>query len=221
MQSVYEVDEAGELRVVVPARCPLGDDGSGCRVGVHHHRARKTGPCFALAVARCHAHGLTFTVYPPGHVPYGRAAVLPVDPSGREARTASGTRSWAQTLFDSAGDAAADERWPLDGTEPATRRTQGRRLERAAMLLGLDLGMSERTRERLASALSVPVLELRQVPKASFFAGGSWSERGRMIERVLMQVREPKQLLVAGEIGGLWGRPSRWDPGGQSLCALF
>lgn len=207
--------------MVLPGRCPLGADGSECRVGVHHHRARKTGPRFALVVARCHAHQLTFTVYPPGHVPYGRAGVVPVDAAGREARTASGSRSWAETLFEAATDAGEEQRWPLFGGEPGDRRTQGRRLQRAATLLGLCLGTSERTRERIASALSVPLLELRQVPKHSFAAGGSWSERGRMIERVLSQVREPKQLLLAGQIGGLWGRPSRWDPGGAMLRPLF
>lgn len=216
MQSVYEVDAAGEVRVALPGRCPLGADGSPCRVGVHDYRARKTGPRVTLVVARCRAHGRAFTVYPPGHVPYGRVAVVPVDLAGREVRTESGERGVSDTLFEAALDAAAGVRWPRSGTvEPGTRRTQGRRIVRASSLLGLDLATPERTREHLAAALSVPLLMLREAPRESWHSGGSWTGRGRQIEEALHEVREPARLLFAGEIAGLWGRPSRWDPGGH------
>lgn len=171
-------------------------------------------------MARCHEHGLTFTIYPPGHVPYGRAAVVPDDAAGREARTASGARTWGRTIFEAALDAATGVRWPGSDGTPADRRTQGRWLERGATLLGLDLGLGERTRERIASALDVPLLRLRDLPSASLWAGGSWTDRGRALEAVLEQVREPARLLVAGHVAGLWGRPSRWDPGGRTLRPL-
>ncbi len=216
MQSVYEVDGEGQVRVALPGRCPLGADGSQCRVGVHDHRARKTGPRIALVVARCRTHARSFTVYPPGHVPYGRVAVVPVDLGGREVRRESGGRGFADTLFGAALDAAAGERWPRTGAaEPGTRRTQGRRIERASSLLGLDLATGERTRERLAATLSVPLLTLREAPSESWHGGGSWTARGGALERVLLEVTEPVRLLRAGEVAGLWGRPSRWDPGGR------
>lgn len=221
MQSPYEVDESGGVRVALPGRCPLGADGSECRVGVHDRRARKTGPRIPLVVARCHAHGGSFTVYPPGHIPYGRAAVEPVDLAGRSVRAPSGKQGWSGTLFEAALDAADGRRWPLEGPEPGARRTQGRRLERATSLLGLDLASTAREQERIATALSVPLLELRQLPKDAWRAGGSWTERGRLLERVLWQVREPRRLLIAGHVAGLWGRPSRWDPGGRVLRPLF
>lgn len=216
MQSAYEVDAEGEVRVALPGRCPLGADGSECRVRVHDHRARKTGPRVALVVARCRTHARAFTVYPPGYVPYGRVAVVPVDLAGREVRTPSGERGLFDTLFEAAMDAAAGVRWPRSGAaEPGTRRTQGRRLERASSLLGLALATSERRRERLAETLCVPLLTLHEAPRESWHAGGSWTDRGQQIARVLREVREPARLLLAGEVGGLWGRPSRWDPGGH------
>lgn len=205
---------------MLPERCPLGADGSACRVGIHHHRARKTGPRIPLAVARCRQHRVTFTVYPPGHVPYGRAAVVPRDSAGREVRTAEGSRAWSGTVFEAARDAAAAVRWPVHRGAPADRRTQGRWLDRAGTLLGLDLGLGERTRERIASALDVPLLRLRDRPATSWRSGGSWTDRGRAVGAVLEQVREPTQLLLAGHVAGLWGRPSRWDPGGRTLRPL-
>ena len=216
MQSAYEVDAEGQIRVALPGRCPLGADGSRCRVKVHDHRARKTGPRIVLVVARCRTHARSFTVYPPGHVPYGRVAVVPLDLAGREIRTEWGGPSFGDTLLEAAADAAAGRRWPRSGAaEPGTRRTQGRRLERASSLLGLDLATPERTRERLAATLSVPLLTLREAARQSWHAGGSWTERGLQLERVLLEVREPVRLLLAGEVAGLWGRPSRWDPGGH------
>jgi len=190
-------------------------------VGVHDRRVRKSGPAIALVVARCRTHAVAFTIYPPGYVPYGRAPTVPVDLAGRPVRTPSGSLSWPATIFGAAIDAAAGRRWPLEGTEPGARRTQGRRLALTAPLLGLCLATDERTRERIASSLSIPLLALRQVPRASLHAGGSWSERGQMITSVLALLREPRRVLAAGEVAGLWGRPSRWDPGGQALRRPF
>lgn len=218
MQSAYEVDAEGRVRVSLPRRCPLGADGSPCRVWLHDRRVRKTGPRIALVVARCQTHGRSFTVYPPGHVPYGRAAVVPVDLGGRTVRDGSGELAFGGTMFEAALDAAADHRWPRSGgVEPGTRRTQGRWLGRANSLLGLDPATPERGREQIAAVLSVPLLTLHELPRQSWRAGGSWTERGRQIVRVLHEMREPARLLLAGEVGGLWGRPSRWDPGGPGL----
>jgi hypothetical protein len=189
-------------------------------VGLHALRVRKTGPSFALAVARCHRHGRAFTVYPPGHVPYGRAAVVPVDEAGREVRwSTAGGPSWADTIWQAAFDAADGTRWANGGTREH-RRTQGRRLERCLTLLGLDLSLSEREQERITAALGVPLLTLRETPRESLRAGGSWTERGRAVVQALAAVKRRPGLLVTGHIAGLWGWPSRWDPGGGVLRRL-
>ena len=70
-----------------PCRGPCSSwDERPCRLASDHDRERKTGPCFPIRVMRCRVHGHGFTLYPPGHVPYGRkrlaaAAVLQVLPS--------------------------------------------------------------------------------------------------------------------------------------------
>lgn len=54
---------------------------------VHHRRERKTGPAHPVVVAECLTHGVAFTLYPPGFVPYGRAAIVPVDDEGELVRS--------------------------------------------------------------------------------------------------------------------------------------
>lgn len=220
MQAPYEADAEGRLVPALPAQCPLGEDGSGCRVGVHHWRPRKTGPGFALAVARCHAHGCTFTVYPPGHVPYGRVPVVAVDAAGRAVRGAPEQR-WQPTVFGAALDAAAGQRWPEHGG-PWHRRTQGRWLERGATLLGLSAETTPKRAELIASALSVPLLALTEAARSYRHAGRSWVARAAAVADVLRRVAVSASggVLVSGQIGGLWGRPSRWDPGGGVLRAV-
>lgn len=192
-------------------RCPLGADGSLCDLRLHGYRARKTGPPFPLAVVRCVRHGgQAFTVYPPGHVPYGRVAIVP-DGEGR-------TRPIAPcgTMWDAAHDAAEGRRWPLDGTAPADRRTQGRWLERGAALLGLELIPGDPAEELVAAALRAPLVTLREA-RSRYASAEGWTGRAEAILHALGAIERPAGLLVAGHIAGLWGRPSRWDPGGQVL----
>jgi hypothetical protein len=129
VQVPYRQDEAGRLGAPLPERCPLGDDGSDCRVGVRGHRLRKTGPQIALTVARCHRHCVSFTVYPPAYVPYGRAAVTPLDVDGRRVQAEPGALvAVAGTSWEAVADAAAGRRWPETSGAMGSRRTQGRRL---------------------------------------------------------------------------------------------
>ncbi len=222
MQAPYETGDFGQPKAAVPGRCPVGADGSECRVGVHSTRVRKTGPCVPLVVARCHRHEIYFTVYPPGHVPYGRAAVLPLDLAGRRVDGRNGASfATADTLWQATADAAADERWPETGGLRGCRRTQGRRLELGADLLGLRA--TARTREQSASALRLPALVLHEAA-ATVRAQSSWRERASVVMQLLGRCLGPNRsaqwLLAAGEVAGLWGRPSRWDPGGARLVPL-
>jgi len=80
-------------------------------VGVHSTRPRKTGPCVPVTVARCHRHEIYFTVYPPGHVPYGRAAVLPLDLAGHRVDALNEESfATADTQWQAVADAAAGAR---------------------------------------------------------------------------------------------------------------
>jgi len=153
-----------------PRWCP--DESSQYQMAVHGRRERKTGPGFGLTVMRCATHGRAWTLYPPGHVPYGRVAVAAVAPSGGSVTRVDGTPSLAGTLHEAAEDAARGVRWPESSGEcPATRRTQGRRLRRVAALLGLLA--DTRTQERIAHALSSPLLVLRDASVA-YAASRRW-----------------------------------------------
>ena len=147
----------------MPAYGPCGlGAGDACHLVVDHHRPRKTGPCFPLAVLRCTTHGRAFTLYPPGHVPYGRRAIAPVAADGSlvraddldEARPRGAGHevepdeqvvspealAFSGTVFDAALDAACGRIWQRDHLPGGTDRwwsTQGRWIERALLLLGL------------------------------------------------------------------------------------
>jgi len=227
VQGAYERTESGELRGPAPRRCPLGEDGSECRVGFHGTRVRKTGPRIPVTVMRCHGHEVSFTVYPPGHVPYGRVAVLAVDLEGRQVESARGDAAesaLANTVWEAVEDAARGERWEESGAAGlrGSRRTQGRRLELCARLFGLVGPERERERERLAEVVGVPALMLHEVYAREYVGRGRgrWKARGQAVLKVLgvcLAGGVPGALLAAGYIAGLWGRPSRWDPGGGQL----
>lgn len=194
----YEPDEQGRLRALLPPRCPFADPRTpDCDLGVHHLRERKTGPRFAIAVVRCKTHPVhAFTVYPPGHVPYGRVAVarcsitgpVQLDPQTREP-------SWDGTVLDAALQAADAVRWPQQEpvvASPGVRRTQGRRLDLAGLLLGVHPDLDDGLRERIAARLRVPTLLLRQ---AASTWSSSWTARGAAILCVLALVPVDLSLL--------------------------
>ena len=188
-----------------------------CCLFVDHHRDRKTGPGFPLAVVGCSRHPQgRFTLYPPGHVPYGRQALVPCSPSGLLLQDrATGQPPWQATLFSVATDAAAGRRWPAHSPadDERRRRTQGCRLERAGQLLGVHPGLEAVSRERIATRLRVPTLTLRD---AAHRWATSWMARGGAILAVLLALPIDASLLdrflAAGAVTALWPSPQRWDP---------
>ncbi len=210
------------VRVVLPERCVFARGGQRCRVFVDHYRDRKTGPGFPLAVVGCSRHPQgRFTLYPLGHVPYGRQAVVPCSPSGpllQEQGTGQppwSANPWQATLFGAALEAADGQRWPAHrpADDERRRRTQGCRLEQAGRLLGVHPELKGRTRERIATRVQVPTLSLRQ---ASQRWTSSWQARGEAILSVLMALPVDggllDRVLAAGAVSGLWPWPQRWDP---------
>lgn len=137
---------------------------------------------------------------------------------------------WRRTLFVAALDGANQRAWSREGGlpvgEPGRLPTQRRWLEQGGRLLGLDPQVPETTRERVADRLLVPSLTLWVAGRAYASARRSRA-RGAAIVRVLDQISVRQgladDLLVCGALTGLWGRPSRWDPGGGSgvLLPLF
>ena len=213
--TTYRANKDGVLRPQLPSRCIYATGAQTCSIIVDHYRPRKTGPCFPLAVVGCSAHSQRrYTLYPPGHVPYGRVSVAPYSPSGELLVDASRQPPWDATLFAAALDAAKGEGWPSESLHdrPRRRRTQGRRLERAGRLVGVHPQLQERAREQIATRLAVATMKLLRG------AGGwakSWKSRGAAVLAVLVaipiQASLHYRMLAAGAAGGLWAQPRHWD----------
>jgi hypothetical protein len=216
--TTYEADEKGVLRPALPSRCVFARGAQTCSLFVDHYRSRKTGPCFALAVVGCSAHPEgRYTLYPPGHFPYGREAVAPYSPTGQLLLDGeTGEPVWEATLFACAVDAAQGERWPSDSPwdDVRRRRTQGRRLDLAGRLLGVHPELDDGARERIATRLGVATMTVRTAARGWV---RSWTMRGAAILAVLLALPIQASLLdhfgAAGAMGGLWPEPRRWEAG--------
>lgn len=218
----YFPDVMGMLRPVIPERCGKAapDAPSPCELEVRHWRARKTGPQFALLVLKCCTHGVAFTLYPPGHVPYGRCAVVPVDPEGRPMRrvedgSPAAGLAWDATIARAALDAARGEPWPRSKGDwtgaVGSWRTQGRYLGQLAEILGL-VGAQD---SPLVGPLGVSALGHREATTAYLGATG-YQERGRALCMIVEELASARcdlleMILAAGWAAGRWGQVRRWD----------
>ena len=225
----YEADEDGTLHAVLPSRCVYATGEQTCAIFVDHYRKRKTGPCYPIAVVGCRVHGRRrYTLYPAGHYPYGRVAVVAYSAGGELLLDAdSGGPAWQATLFGAAQDAAQGQMWRseqhwwerLDGYR---RRTQGRRLEMAGRLTGVSGGLKEREREQIATRLGVATMT---VLSGAHRWGRSWQSRGAAIVAVLgalaCSATLGDRMGAAGAVSDLWGPPrprlvARWEQAGKS-----
>lgn len=212
--------------VEIPVRCPWWEEGfDGCDVKGKGWRLRPTGPCHPLAKAKCH-HGPAYTLYPPGFGPYQRNSVAPVSASGEIVRVGAGQDesetpgglAWYRTLLAAALDAARGVSWSRESPadDPRRRRTQRRHIAIAATLLGLAAELDEEVSQRIAECLGVAWLVLSD-QRSACRSAPTYVGRGAAVVEVLELVPVDRalghRLLMAGFIGGLWGRPERWDPG--------
>ena len=172
-------------------------------------------------VARCAVHDVAFTVYPPGHFPYGRRALAPCTTDGKE--PTGSDREWADTVFAGAIDAALHQPWRREarGGSDFWWSTQGRLLGLALGLTGTHPDLADELRHRIAETLRVPALVLRE-QAARIGAQPGYVARGEaalaVLERLTGQV--VRRLLVVGHLVGLWGRPLWWV-GGLRPVATF
>ena len=199
-------------------------DGRPCVIKPHHLRDRKTGPCFPLSVVRCETHGRGFTLYPHGHVPYGRRAIAPLAPDGSPVRQtpdrsdSSRSSEFSNTYFDAALDAAAGRAWPREpegGGQDRWWSVQGRHLNRSTLWLGVDPASTPRHTETIATALAVETLVLKDLQRDISRHPG-YRARGEAVCSVLgALLKKPvgigDRLAQAGHVAALWGPPFRWD----------
>jgi hypothetical protein len=213
-------------------------DGTACSISVHHRRRRKTGPRHPVTVAKCATYQVSFTLYPPGYVPYGRVAIAPVDAEGQLVqevgdRETDGAEpkgrisfqlAWDVTAFRAARDAQQRVAWPRKPAMDAmgSWRSQGRWIAIAAACLGLTT--EDDGRWPLVGLVGVPALVLREA-SAAYASAKGYVGRGRAVTLVLDALaltgcRLLDLLLEAGFLANCWGQPRRWDPRAQRLRHL-
>lgn len=165
----YLVDRLGRLRPQRPSRCTAPLAGVECVIVWHGERVRKCGPAYPLAMARCRTHGIAFTLYPPGWLPFGRRIVLAVAPSGLIIDDPGpGLDAWSETCFGATVEASQCLVWPASsggarawqmrhGHAPyGVRRTQLRHIAGANTLFGLSSALtSERPTVVAATGLNM------------------------------------------------------------------
>jgi len=166
-------------------------------------------------------HNVAFTVYPPGHFPYGRRALAPCSPAGRE--PSGPDRDWAETVFAGATDAAQRASWRREarGGTDWWWSTQGRLLDLALTLTGTHPDLADELQHRIAQTLRVPALLLRE-QAASVTAKPGYERRGRAVVAVLDRLTGPVigRLLVVGCLVGLRGCPLECDGGLRPIAAF-
>jgi hypothetical protein len=168
-----------------------------------------------LTVLYCKVHERGFTLYPLGHVPYGRQRVAPVDLEGRATGVPGRPLHWRWTLFDAALDAADGDPW--DRASAGGSRwwwsTQGRLLSRCLDLVGVAPGQELDQRHGLAEILGVDTLVLLE-GVAAIWAQPGYRSRGRAVVNVLEAIPRHSildRVLRAGHLAGCWGPPLRWE----------
>ena len=229
--SAYREGAHGELVPALPEEGPCREGSAvPCRVGLHHWRARKTGPTRWLAVARCGPHEVAFTLYPPGQVPYGREPLVRRAPDGAAVRMKQEDGDELEgTLVAAAADASRGRRWPsieARAGEGGVRSTQGRRLRWLGTLTGVSPQMSARRREAVARALGLPAMPLFERSAAiGSRVREHWRRWGEAIRLVLEELRRADldallRLQAAGYEAGLWGRPYVWLGSRRGLRAV-
>jgi hypothetical protein len=196
----------------------VGDEA--CVLVVHHTRDRKTGPRIPITVLQCRTHRRAFTLYPLGHIPYGRLAVAPVGLDGElvystEHKPQVGDErqlDWCDTLFGSAF--AAIHESTIKITDPRWWATEApERLAQGAAILGVHPELSVQTADAIAFRLETPRLVLRQAAGEYERARGR-AARGLVLVGVLGELGNAcllDRVLAAGACAGCWGTVTRWD----------
>jgi hypothetical protein len=212
---------------VMPPSCVYAAAGDACELRAHHWRERKTGPQVPVLVVWCRTHRRGCTLYPLGHVPYGRWAIAPVGFDGHplfstESEPAPGGQrplAWRATRFGAAF--AAREAPPVKLTDRRWWATQApERLAQSAVLLGVHPELAEPAADAIAFRLEIPRLVLRQATDAYASARGR-AARGQVLVGVLDQLRADAclldRVLAAGACAGCWGTVTRWDPASRGV----
>jgi hypothetical protein len=217
LSAPYEIDKKGHPRPKKPLRCPLAEsDDNSCNIQFEKWRRRIHGPGFDFAVFQCLSHRRSFTIYPPGWVPYGRKALVLLDHRGEALQHVSGECVWKGTLFDAVLDGGKEAFWPeeisLGPTKEVaqfgSRKTQRRHIAGAMRLFSLTLDDTQRTREKVAGILGMDLVLFEKLA-TRIRDGPGLLARGRGGEEVLKTLhatgKTAKNLIRLGAGHAFWG----------------
>ncbi len=213
----YTPDQKGRLRPIHIERCPDCTEAKAtCRIRFEKWRSRVYGPGFRLGAYRCETHHRSFTVYPPGWMPYGRKPLALVDHQGM-AVECQADKAWEDTLFAAIIDAGIGCLWPEElqlgpiadaDAGPHTRKTQRRHVAGAMRLFYLNANATPRDREYLATRLSID-LALPMTEGKRIRDGPSLLSRGRGGTAILKALPSTQstlaRLMALGTRHGFWG----------------
>jgi hypothetical protein len=215
----YRADQDGRLRPQVPGRCIAGasEKEARCVVRIHHWRKRKTGPEYPLVVAECTTHGTAFTLYPPGFVPYGRVAIVPVDAEGElvsrhqsgdgvsqdeqdgdesegdgalpQPQQSTGFRrgAWELTLWGAAQDASEGHLWSHAETAPGALGSLRTQGRRIVMAAGVLGLLGQEPNCPLVGPLGIPAL-MHSDATSAYQRADSYQARGRAVMMPLAEL---------------------------------
>ena len=191
----YLPNDQTRLRPRVPNVCPEGESGAGgCCIVSHGWRPRKTGPFSWLKLFRCLLHGIGFTVYPQGMVPFARRSFID-NPN----------------YFEAAVDAEQECKWPhLTPSQGSTFKTQKRHVLFLSKIFGVDPSLSETERVNAAVTLNVSTIHLRE-GAAKIREGQTYKGRAQVVMGVLAigcsGVFRLAAILRQGHAVKLWRKP--------------
>ena len=215
----YIANSLGVPRPKKPLRCPSSRDGdpSSCSIHIERWRVRICGIPFPIAGMHCVTHDGSFTIYPPGWVPYARSLLLLVDHNGHILEAKEKASRWGETVFEAAVDASKKHLWPeelelgpqIEDSEIAhSRRTQRRHVAGVMRLFGFNIGATLREREVIAGHIRIGVTRLEDGAR-KIREGPTLVVQGLEAVRVLEQLPVPRLmmtgLLTLGKYQGYWG----------------
>ena len=171
---------------------------------------------------RCRSHSIYFTLYPYGHVPYGREPLVGnisacgksiLDETSADLGLTRHPSSAQGTIFEAALDASNKKTWPKEGAQGSLEPrlpTMQQKLDRGSRLLGLHETLSSKQWESTSQILELAgqvVIDYRNELKG----GSTPSKMGEAIHLLLQMV--PQSILLyerfteVGAIVGLWPTP--------------
>jgi hypothetical protein len=209
----YAIDGEDGYEPEIPEFGPCGAEKE-CQLSVKDRRGRKTGPGYPLTVVYCAVHDVHFTLYPPGHVAYGRDALVGLAPSGKTLEKGRDP-PFSNTYFDAALDAAKGIAWPrnsMEGSMAPRFITQCRHLDRCSQLMGLSQE-EPRAREKVAAQLGIGGLIVQEA-QLKLLTGG-YRASGQAICQILSKIIETEstfqRLTTCGHYARIWRQIQRWD----------